>query len=166
MNYILKHDDKYIYPFLYDFLVIRFSLLTKFAVNNELFHNQRAREEERIKTDEAHHEPHSNENYESKELTKLIICIPDEYINKMVIDDNYMQNNYDDFSKRTTKFLVKYYCQILNTEYKYVAQTISRLLFDLPNYNSTYFYESKDIASKSLKIDDTDNFRILSPNII
>ena len=166
MNYILKHDDKYIYPFLYDFLVMRFSLLMKFAANNELFHNQRAREEERIRTAEAYHEPYSNENYEFKELTKLIACIPDEYINKMVIDDNYMQNNYDDFSKRPTKFLVKYYCQILNTEYKYVAQTISRLLFDLPRYNSTYFYEAKDIASRSFKIDDADNFRILSPNII
>jgi hypothetical protein len=166
MNYILKNDGEYLYPFLYDFLVIRFSLLIKTAVNNELLHNQRAREEERIKTDEEHHKPSSNENYLSKELTKLIACIPDEYINKMYIDDKYMKNNYDSFSKTPTKFLVKYYCQILNTDYKYVAQTISRLLFDLPRYNSTYFYEPKYLIDKKLEIDDTDNFRILSINII
>lgn len=166
MNYILKNDGKYIYPFLYDFLVIRFSLLIKFAVNNELFYNQKSREEEKIRANESYDAPYSDENYLSKELTKLISCIPDEYINKMVVNDNYMQNNYDDFSKKPTKFLVKYYCQILNTDYKYVAQTISRLLFDLPVYNTTYFYEAKHIKNKRLEIDDADNFRILSINII
>lgn len=168
MNFILKYEGKYIYPFLYNFLVIRFSLLIRTALHNEQFNNPREREKERIKTDEAHHEPSSNENYLSKELSKLIAFLPDEYLNAKHINNQYIKNEYDNFSKTPTKFLVKYYSQILNTNYTSVAQVISKFLFNLPQYNKTYFYESKDIECQKLEIttNDNDNFRILSINII
>lgn len=166
MNFILKHEGTYIYPFLYDFLVIRFSLLIRTALKNKQLNNPRERERERIKTDEAHYKPSSNENYLSKELSKLIAFLPDEYIHTKHINNQYIKHEYDNFSKTPTKFLVKYYSQILNTNYTSVAQVISKFLFDLPKYNETYFYESKDIKCKKLEIEDHDDFRILSINII
>ena len=53
----------------------------------------------------------------------------------------------------------------LEVDYKSVAIVASRLIFDMGEYNSTYFYLSKDIKDKPLTIV-SDYFRALSLNII
>jgi len=165
MNYISKHNGTYIYPFIYDLLVIRFSMLLKTALHNEQLNKAHLLAKEINETKYKFHDKDSNENYFFNELLILAEELPEEYINKDYVDQNYLETEYDKFSKYSTKLIVKQYSQILDIEYKAVALVASRLIFDFPQYNSTYFYLSKHLVAKPLTID-SDYFRALSLNVI
>ena len=147
MNYVMKHKEEYIYPFVYDLLIIDFLLLMKTTVYKEELTSPRsmARKINEFKntffTDKSF-----DENYFHEEFLQLADILPENF------------NNY-------TGLIIKHYSEILDTNYNHIASVLRQLRFAVADGNKGIYKITKDLKTIDLSIDE-DHFRLLSLDII
>ena len=145
----MPYEDKIIYPFLYDLLVVSF--------NNAIFHIQH----KEVNTDinklmkvvnDIKYlclEKNSDENYHFEEFKRISEEIPYEY---KILDD-------------PTILIIKHYSEFLDCNYESIANILKQLRFESAEHNSSVYNLLQDQRNIELNLDN-DYFRKLSLYII
>lgn len=146
MNYIMKYEDEYIYPFIYDLLVIRFSLLMNVTVYSKELNNssdmvKTINEFNRMRIDKS-----NDENYLHQQFLELVEILPKDF-------------------KDYTSFIIAHYSQVLGVEYNYVASVLRQLRFAVADDNKGMYKIPKYLKNKKIDVDG-DYFRLLSLDVI
>lgn len=146
MNYIMKYKDEYIYPFIYDLLVMRFSILMTTAVYGKELNNasdmaKTINEFNRMRVNKS-----NDENYLHQQFLELVEILP---------------KNFNDY----TSLIIAHYSEVLGVEYNCVASVLRQLRFAVADNNKGMYKMPKYLKNKKISIDE-DYFRLLSLDII
>lgn len=148
LNYVSKYEDQYIYPFVYDLIVMSFS----FSIKSELYKPQIEKINIMQKsTNEMTYkyiDTDSDENYLFKDLQQLIEVLPDEFKN---VDPALL--------------IIKHYSEILEVDYEAIANVLKQLKVKKADDGKRIYALPMKLKDIRLSIDD-DHFRGLSLNII
>jgi len=133
MNYIIKINEKYFYPFLYDLIIMSFSLRMSIAVHYAKFMKPSALADEVDRIESSYLEEDITDYYLYKELIKLIKGIPEEAKELK----NFLENLEEDhesindlkYIHPTTILLIKHYSEVLGVECKKVLSVFHQLVF-------------------------------------
>ena len=134
MNYVIKVDGKYIYPFLYDLILMSFSLRLTVAIHHTQFTSSCALANEVDRVEDLYMEEDVTDYYLYKELIRLIRKIPGEAKELKNFLEN-MQENYESINDLqyihpTTLLLIKHYSEVLNVECKKILSVFHQLSFE------------------------------------
>lgn len=149
MYYRMSYEDKIIYPFLYDLLVVSFNYAIFHIQNKEIFTDANKAMEKVNTSKYLYLERSSDENYQLDEFKRATAEIPKEY---KELDD-------------PTILIIKYYSEFLNCEYSTVAAIFRQLRFEFPDANKSVYNLLLPQRNIDLNFDD-DYFRKLSLYII
>lgn len=146
MNYIMMQNEGYVYPFIFDLLVISFSLSLKTVVYKKELNNSKSMAKTINFFNTLNIDKDIDENYSHKEFLRLVELLPEDF------------NDYD-------VLIIKHYSEILNVDYNNIASVLRQLRFPVPDHNKGAYKIPKYLKNKLLSIDE-DYFRCLSLNII
>jgi hypothetical protein len=149
LNFVSKHTTgKYIYPLLYDLIVMTFS----FSIKSELYKSHIEKTNILAKSildrKYSYIDTDSDENYLFEDLLQLIEMLPDEF---KKVDPALL--------------IIKHYSEILEVDYKVISTVLRQLRFERADDNKAIYAFPKALKNTRLSIDD-DHFRILSLEII
>jgi len=146
MNYIMIQNEGYIYPFIFDLLVMSFSLLLKTAIYQNELNNSKSMAKTINSFNNLNVDKNIDANYLHQEFLRLVELLPE---------------NFNDYNV----IIIKHYSEILNVDYNNIASVFRQLKFPVPDHNKGAFKIPKYLKNKFLSIDE-DHFRCLSLNII
>ena len=149
MYYRMPYEDKIIYPFLYDLLVVSFNYAIFHIQNKEIFIDANKAMEKVNASKYLYLEKSSDENYQLDEFKRATVEIPKEY---KELDD-------------PTILIIKHYSEFLNCEYSTIAAIFRQLRFEFPDANKSVYNLLLPQRNIELNFDD-DYFRKLSLYII
>lgn len=146
LNYVSKYKDRYIYPFIYDLIVISFS----FSIKSELYkmHIEKPRilvksigEMKKIDID-------SDKSYLFEDLLRLIDALPDEFKNV-----------------NPALLIIKHYSEILAVDYMSIVNVLKQLRVKEAGKGTSLYYFSQSLKNIRLSFDN-EHFRALSLEVL
>lgn len=149
MYYRMPYEDKIIYPFLYDLLVVSFNYSIFHIQNKEIFIDVNKAMEKVNASKYLYLEKSSDENCQLDEFKRATAEIPKEY---KELDD-------------PTILIIKHYSEFLNCEYSTIAAIFRQLRFAFPDANKSVYNLLLPQRNIELNFDD-DYFRKLSLYVI
>jgi len=146
MNYIMKYKDEYIYPFIYDLLVMRFSILMTVTVYNKELNNPSCMAKTTNEFSRMRINKSDDENYLHQQFLELAEILPKDF------------NHY-------TEFIIAHYSQVLGSEYKYIAGVLRQLRFSSGEKRERMYEITAYLQNNKISVDE-DYFRLLSLDVI
>jgi len=132
MNYVIDLGDGYIYPFVYDLIIMSFSLRLSVAIYNKPVMEPSSLAKIVLEMEASPIEKNTTTYYLYKELLRLIEGLP-EKIKKF---NNFLENDKEkkqkgdvDYIHPTTILVIKHYSEVLEVECKKVLSVFHQLAF-------------------------------------
>ncbi len=144
MHYITIHNDKEIYPFLFDLIVMSFIYTVTYFKYEKEFNSIQAFAKKVYSTKEEYLSRSSDDNYYYNELIRAVELLPNEY------------KEYD-----PALVIVKHYSELLKCDYKSIANVLRQLRVDFADNYKPFYSLAKKLKSIQLNFE-KDDFRKLS----
>jgi len=110
----MQYEEKYIYPFLVDFIIMRFHLMILVSTLQNKLANGNSNDNSKG----------SNQSYRMMEL-RILEIFAEHFDNA-----NHKKTQYDPIETNVTIFLMYHYGQILNAKYSSMDSMIKQLIYD------------------------------------
>lgn len=148
MNYIMIYRDEYIYPFLYDLIVMSFIYTVTYKNYEKEFNNIQSFAKKVNDHKHKYLQRSSDSNYHYNEFTRCIELIPEEY---KILDPSTI--------------LIKHYSEILDCEYNSIVNVMRQLRFEFSHLKQPTYNLPSHLINDKLDFDH-DYFRKLSLYVI
>ena len=149
MYHRMPYQDKFIYPFLYDLLVVGFGYAIFHIQNKEVIIDPNKLMKTVNNKKYLYLEKSSDENYHFEEFKRIAEEIPHEY---KILDD-------------PTILIIKHYSEFLECDYNNIAIIFRQLRFHCADHNKSIYKLLKRQEKVDLNLAE-DYFRVLSLYII
>lgn len=146
MNYIMEYKGNNIYPFIFDLIVMRFSLIMMSVAYEEELKSVQLMIQKINKHEYKFIDKSRDEQYIHQDFKQIVEVLPKDYEDMTIL-------------------LIKHYSEILEVEYDYVATVLRQLHFDTASKNKGEYKLPEFLINKDLFIEH-DYFRMLSNSII
>jgi len=147
MNFIIIHDNEYIYPFLLDLIVMRFNILFYYELHKKEIVNPIAMAKKLESSKYDYKDSLDHDNYQFQQLINLLDTVDEIYINKDL-----------------TFAIVKHYSEILNVDHGSILSILRQLNYPIPDKDRGICKILEDQKNKKLNLG-YDYFRHYSSNI-